>query len=210
MTITTDREPTPILALARELHGLLRHACGEGGEYHDSLGLAIAVFKATAMAQDLCDAIEERDIPLAEAMAELTMEQIDEMLMPYRQVPDAEAWLWKNPAALRAVQEGIRQAAAGELVPGPDLDADAGKGMTGYGSVDELFADLEAKFAAIGYTTHRVNRDSLIPVTPASGNVFADLGLPDADRLLAESEAAARAMDLIECDDDLEPENESR
>lgn len=38
-------------------------------------------------------------------------------------VPEDEAWLHRNPAALRAVREGIEQARVGELTDGPDLTA---------------------------------------------------------------------------------------
>jgi len=38
-------------------------------------------------------------------------------------VPAREAWLFKNPAALSAVLEGLEQARAGKLSKGPDLDA---------------------------------------------------------------------------------------
>jgi hypothetical protein len=38
-------------------------------------------------------------------------------------VPEREAWLHKNPDALRAVVEGIEQAHAGQLTDGPDLKA---------------------------------------------------------------------------------------
>ena len=37
-------------------------------------------------------------------------------------IPAREAWLWKNPAAMNAVREGMAQAAAGELVEGPNLN----------------------------------------------------------------------------------------
>ena len=38
-------------------------------------------------------------------------------------VPAAEAWLFRNTAALSSVRRGLEQAAAGQLVEGPDLDA---------------------------------------------------------------------------------------
>lgn len=34
-------------------------------------------------------------------------------------VPAHEAWVWENEAALKAVREGIEQAAAGDLSDGP-------------------------------------------------------------------------------------------
>lgn len=40
-------------------------------------------------------------------------------------VPKPEAWLYKNPKALAAIMEGLEQARSGDLVEGPDLDADA-------------------------------------------------------------------------------------
>ena len=38
-------------------------------------------------------------------------------------VPQREAWLYKNPEALRAVMEGLEDAKAGRLSAGPDLEA---------------------------------------------------------------------------------------
>jgi hypothetical protein len=38
-------------------------------------------------------------------------------------VPDPEIWLHKNPKAIRAVMQGIKQAKEGNLVDGPDLKA---------------------------------------------------------------------------------------
>jgi hypothetical protein len=38
-------------------------------------------------------------------------------------VPAAEAWLFRNSEALSSVRRGLEQAAAGNLVEGPDLDA---------------------------------------------------------------------------------------
>ena len=38
-------------------------------------------------------------------------------------VPAREAWLYKNPEALRAVMEGLEDAKAGRLSAGPDLEA---------------------------------------------------------------------------------------
>lgn len=46
-------------------------------------------------------------------------------LIPATTVPAPEAWLYENPDAIRAVIEGLKQAAAGELVPGPDVADDA-------------------------------------------------------------------------------------
>lgn len=38
-------------------------------------------------------------------------------------VPHREAWLYKNPEALKAVMEGLEDAKAGRLSAGPDLEA---------------------------------------------------------------------------------------
>ena len=46
-------------------------------------------------------------------------------LIPAAIVPAPEAWLYKDPDAIRAVVEGLEQAKAGELVSGPDLESDA-------------------------------------------------------------------------------------
>ena len=40
-------------------------------------------------------------------------------------IPEPEAWLYKNPNALRMVMEGIEEARAGNLTEGPDLVAGA-------------------------------------------------------------------------------------
>jgi hypothetical protein len=41
-----------------------------------------------------------------------------------RVIPEREAWLYENPAALAAVRKGLAQARAGQVGSGPDLDAD--------------------------------------------------------------------------------------
>ena len=38
-------------------------------------------------------------------------------------LPPAEAWLFRNKDALNSVRRGLEQAAAGNLVNGPDFDA---------------------------------------------------------------------------------------
>lgn len=38
------------------------------------------------------------------------------ILEPLVEVPAPEAWLWKNPAALKTVRQGLRDSAAGEVV----------------------------------------------------------------------------------------------
>jgi hypothetical protein len=38
-------------------------------------------------------------------------------------VPAPEAWLHENPEAIASVMRGMKQAAEGQTVPGPDLDA---------------------------------------------------------------------------------------
>ncbi len=40
-------------------------------------------------------------------------------------IPAREAWLYKNPQAYESVRRGLEQAARGELVEGPDLEAGA-------------------------------------------------------------------------------------
>ena len=41
-----------------------------------------------------------------------------------RVIPEREAWLYENPAALASVRTGLAQARSGEVNSGPDLDAD--------------------------------------------------------------------------------------
>lgn len=58
----------------------------------------------------------------------VVIEQIDDTELRIRKapaIPEGEAWLWRNASATGAVLLGIEQAKAGQLVPGPDLDADA-------------------------------------------------------------------------------------
>ena len=38
------------------------------------------------------------------------------VLEPQVEVPAAEAWLWKNPVAMKAVQQGLKDSAEGKLV----------------------------------------------------------------------------------------------
>ena len=38
------------------------------------------------------------------------------ILEPQVEVPMIEAWLWKNPAAMKAVQKGLKDSAEGKLV----------------------------------------------------------------------------------------------
>ena len=42
-----------------------------------------------------------------------------------RVIPEREAWLYDNKAALAAVRRGLNQAAEGQFVPGADLKAAA-------------------------------------------------------------------------------------
>ena len=44
-------------------------------------------------------------------------------MIPAETIPAREVWLYRNPAALSAVLEGLEQAKAGRLSDGPDLDA---------------------------------------------------------------------------------------
>jgi hypothetical protein len=47
-----------------------------------------------------------------------------EYLIKLVRIPEPEAWLYKNPKALRAVREGLHQAKSGRTIQGPDLNAD--------------------------------------------------------------------------------------
>jgi len=38
------------------------------------------------------------------------------ILEPQVEVPAVEAWLWQNPAAMKSVQQGLRDSAEGKLV----------------------------------------------------------------------------------------------
>ena len=56
----------------------------------------------------------------------VTVQQVGEgvwQVMLVDTVPARETWLYRNPKAFAAVTRGLQQAAAGELVEGPDLDA---------------------------------------------------------------------------------------
>jgi hypothetical protein len=55
---------------------------------------------------------------LVEQGSQLILEPVETV-----HVPAAEAWLFRNTVALSAVRRGLEQAAAGQLVEGPDLDA---------------------------------------------------------------------------------------
>ena len=46
-------------------------------------------------------------------------------IIPAEAVPAREAWLYRNPEALKAVRQGLREARAGEVADAPDLEADA-------------------------------------------------------------------------------------
>ena len=46
-------------------------------------------------------------------------------LIPAEAVPAREAWLFKNPEAMRRVMAGIEDAKAGRMTEGPDLKAGA-------------------------------------------------------------------------------------
>ncbi len=64
-------------------------------------------------------------ITLGEAFANKTLivEQDGDriVLRIARVIPEAETWLYENPAALDSVRRGLREARAGELVDGLDL-----------------------------------------------------------------------------------------
>ena len=51
-------------------------------------------------------------------------------IMPAEAVPAREAWLYRNPKALKAVREGIEDARAGRFAETPDLTADSGPDQT--------------------------------------------------------------------------------
>lgn len=55
---------------------------------------------------------------LVEQGSQLILEPVETV-----HVPAAEAWLFRNTVALGSVRRGLEQAAAGQLVEGPDLDA---------------------------------------------------------------------------------------
>ena len=46
-------------------------------------------------------------------------------IVPAEAVPAREAWLYKNPKALKAVRDGIEDARAGRFAETPDLTADS-------------------------------------------------------------------------------------
>jgi uncharacterized protein with von Willebrand factor type A (vWA) domain len=45
-------------------------------------------------------------------------------IVPAEAVPAREAWLYKNPKALKAVREGLEEARAGQFADAPDLTSD--------------------------------------------------------------------------------------
>ena len=45
-------------------------------------------------------------------------------IVPAEAVPAREAWLHKNPKALKAVREGLEEARSGQFAEAPDLKAD--------------------------------------------------------------------------------------
>ena len=47
-------------------------------------------------------------------------------IVPAEAVPAREAWLYRNPEALKAVREGIEDARAGRFAETPDLTDDSG------------------------------------------------------------------------------------
>jgi hypothetical protein len=66
-------------------------------------------------------------ITLGEAFANRTLlveEQDDRIILRLaRIIPESEAWLYDNTAALAAVRKGLQQARAGELQDGPKMVA---------------------------------------------------------------------------------------
>jgi hypothetical protein len=62
------------------------------------------------------------------ANRQVLVEQVSEfevIVRLARVIPEREAWLYENPAALESVRRGLSQARAGDVVEGPDLAADA-------------------------------------------------------------------------------------
>jgi len=45
-------------------------------------------------------------------------------IIPAEAVPAREAWLYKNPEALKAVRQGLEEAQAGRFAEAPDLEAE--------------------------------------------------------------------------------------
>jgi len=45
-------------------------------------------------------------------------------IIPAEAVPAREAWLYKNPEALKAVRQGLEEARAGQFAEAPDLEAE--------------------------------------------------------------------------------------
>ena len=43
----------------------------------------------------------------------------DEEMVLLREVPAEEAWLWQNPAALKSVQQGLKDSAEGRVLDRP-------------------------------------------------------------------------------------------
>ncbi|MCY2960572.1 MAG: hypothetical protein NTY35_10445 [Planctomycetota bacterium] len=68
-------------------------------------------------------------ITLGEAYANRTLiieDRGDEIVVRLaRVIPEREAWLYENPAALESVRRGLAQARGGKLVDGPDLKKSA-------------------------------------------------------------------------------------
>jgi hypothetical protein len=50
--------------------------------------------------------------------------EFEYLIKVVRVIPETEAWLYENPAALDAVRTGLQQARTGRVTTGPDLDAD--------------------------------------------------------------------------------------
>ncbi|HTF91068.1 MAG TPA: hypothetical protein VK843_21820 [Planctomycetota bacterium] len=65
-------------------------------------------------------------VTLGEAFANRTLIVEDRgnevVLRLARIIPEGESWLYENPKALGALRRGLKQAKAGQLTVGPDLD----------------------------------------------------------------------------------------
>jgi hypothetical protein len=54
-----------------------------------------------------------------------TLSETEIIIKMARVIPESEAWLYENPAAIDAVRKGLAEARAGKVMRGQNLDADA-------------------------------------------------------------------------------------
>src|SRR5262245_16426708 len=89
----------------------------------DTLGMAKTGTQKVGTYTRLADS--KGRITLGEAFANRTLlveEQDDRIILRLaRIIPESEAWLYDNTAALAAVRKGLQQARAGELQDGPKV-----------------------------------------------------------------------------------------